>query len=94
MVCTIHYLDHEISHPWYYRSVKQANLQDYPAGLSVVKGLPMAAISGLGVNLEKPHLVWMMHYGITIICMTGFSKWLALSITEQSIGRKGFLHLQ
>ena len=57
MVCTIHSLDHVLSHPWYYRWIKQANLQDYPVGPSVVKGVPMAARSGLGDNLEKPQLV-------------------------------------
>ena len=61
---------------------------------SVVSGLPMVAMSCTGNNLEKPHLAWMINFGKTISCTTGLSKWLALSKTEQSIGRKGFLHLQ
>ena len=75
---------------------QQGNLQDYPGGPSVVRGLPMAAMSGrwLGDNLEKPHLVWVMDFGKTIICMTGLTKWFALLTTEQSIGRKSSLHLQ
>ena len=48
----------------------------------------------LGDNLEKPHLVWVMDLGKTIICMTGLTKWLPLLTTEQSIGRKSSLHLQ
>ena len=51
MVCTIHALDQVLSHPWYYRWDKQANLQDYPGGLPVVRGLPMAAMSGWRDNL-------------------------------------------
>ena len=88
VVSRIHSLDHVLSHPWYYRWIKQANLQDYPAGPPVVKG---PAKSGLGDNLEQPQLVWVRYFGKTIICITEFSKWLALSITEP---RKGSLHLQ
>ena len=73
MVCIIHSLDHVLSHPWYYRWIKQANLQDYPAGPSVIKGIPMAAKSDLGDNVEKPQLVWVRDFGKTIICMTELS---------------------
>ena len=67
MVCTFHALDHVISHPWYYRWVKQANLQDYPVELSVVKGLPMAAISGLGgqsreATISLDDALWYNHH--------------------------------
>ena len=62
VVSTIHSLDHVLSHPWY-RCIKQANLQHYPVGQSVVKVVPMAAKSGLGDNLEKPHLVWVRDFG-------------------------------
>ena len=73
VVSTIDSLDHVLSHPWYYRWIKQANLQDYPAGPSVVKRLPMAAKGGLRDNLEKPQLVWVRDFDKTIICMTELS---------------------
>ena len=73
---------------------QQGNLQDYPGGPSVVRGLPMAAMSGWGDNLEKPHLIWVMDFGKKIIYMIGLTKWLALLTTELSIGRKSSLHLQ